>query len=334
MKELSRNNQWKLDKFWKYLKENPDIKIVKFNLTSTQMRSLFDKDVHDYWDTSIITALSIMIQQYIDNINEHDRRDEFINHTHPGLWSWHSDRDLYLIYQLFKIAWLKHDIRKNGIQAPVQILKTVESYHCHPGSDKKYALTILDQLDEIPCFYIHYPDLDPSPFFLNHPHEYIDTPEQFADIFEMAEAPSFDFEWGKVAITRESDIIGDHPKYKSMDHFYSFSFNVADIWRKREMRTKIPFVDHHYQFLSYHDSIHREQMNQQKELVNEIYLKDDNTFVLYDTVFDLVKYGKKRLWIPQAFNNWPTSLIDDKWQHNDKTALKFKLDYLGKKGDS
>jgi hypothetical protein len=330
-KNLSPKNQWKLEKFWQYLDKNPEIKIINLNLSATKMRSLFDKDVHSYWETSTVSALSEMIDRYI-NVDD-EVKQEFIEESSSATWS-ETNRDLYLVYQMYKISWLKEDIKKNGVQAPVQIHKSVESYHCHPGSDKKYALTMLDQVQQIPCFYIWYPDLDPDPFFKVYEYTTLDTPEQFADIFEKCEDPTFSFEWGKVQITRSPNSkVGDHPEYKGKNHFYAFMFNAADIYRKQEMRGQNTWYDRELQYLSYHDSIHRTQMEKNKNAIDDIFQVDEETFNLRGTMFNLYKYQDKSIWLPETFNNFPSSLVDTKWQDKPETSLKFSLDYVGAKGE-
>ncbi len=331
MQEISKVNQWKVEKFWKYIENNPEISIIKLKLHSQQMRSLFDKDVHDYFETSTLGALNRLIKQYIEVDKE--RIDYFINNTEADDWQkGNGADDLYVVYQLFKIAWLKQDIAKNGIQAPVQIIKTVESYHCHPGSDKKYALTVLDHSDDIPCFYIHYPDMDPCPFFENLDYEVLKTPKDFSDMFIKASDDSFNFEWGNVDIFRESDKIGDKLDWKCMPHFNSFAYNVCEIARKREVRThgKWAVTDNNYQFLSYHDSVHRTQMAKDRRLISKINLIDSHTFDLAGNLFDLCEDGDHSIWLPREVNQFPTSLIDSEWEYNEKTALKFKLEYMSK----
>ena len=335
VQETSTKNRWKVEKFWKYLQETrPDVKVIKCTLSSHQMKSLFDKDVHDYFNTSILSGLSEIIDEY--NTTDLDQREWFISETHSGHWS-STNENLYSIYQLFKITWLTKDIRKNGVQAPVQLLKTVESYHCHPGSDKKYALTVLDQIPAIPCFYIWYPELDPCPFFEQYEYQLINSPQEFIDMFPMADDSTFDFEWGKVDVVRETDEVGAHPDWKGMDHFYAFAHNVCEILRKKELRsfknTKVkeePFQNWTCEHLSYHDSIHRRQMEQEKNIVNNIGLIDETTFNLNGDIFKWTTFGESSLWLPESFNNFPTSLIDSNWKHIPERSLSFNLEYLAK----
>ena len=334
MQETSLGNRWKVDKFWRYLETRPDIKVISLTLNSHQMRSLFDKDVHDYFNTSTVSGLSEIIDAYIETSQED--RDWFVNESHSGHWS-SVQEDTYVIYQMFKVTWLKNDIAKNGVQAPVQLFKTVESYHCHPGSDKKYALSVLDRVETIPAFYIWYPELDPDPFFEHYEHTEIKTAQEFIDMFVMANHDTFNFEWGKLEVTKpEGSKIGGPVEWKGMDHFTAIADNICEILRKKELRSHNeginPWIFEPWseQHLSYHDSVHRTQMENQKEIVNNIYLVDEETFNLDGIIFNKIKIADTHIWMPEQFNNFPQSIADKNWQYDPESCLKFSLDYIGK----
>jgi len=319
----STKNKFNLERFWKYLSENPTVKVVAFNVSSRELRSIVDKDMSEYWKTSALSGLTEIINKFIDLDSE--VKERFPN-TGPEDWDEWNNADLYICYQLFKMSWLAQDIRKNGVQAPVQFLKTVESYHCHPGSDKKVALTLLDQHDSIPCFYIHYPELDPYPIHEHLEHRVINTEQEFVDLFEMASNETFQIDVSNVDFKMDSD--GKSVNWKCIGHFNPFGEYAAGVLRKQRIRHGVNQVPMTVKHLSYHDRIHRLNMINEMEIFHNIGLLTDDIFNLNGTKLYKTTVGDSCIWVPESFRNFPSSLYDEDWKVDEEKSLTWKLTYF------
>jgi len=321
--ETSITNKFHLERFWKYLEQNPTVKVVAFNVSSRELRSIVDKDMSEYWHTSALSHLAQLIDAFNDL--DQDVLDRFPQ-TGPEDWDEWNDRDLYICYQLFKLSWLTQDIKKNGIQAPVQFLKTVESYHCHPGSDKKVALTILDQHDSVPCFYIHYPEMDPYPIYEHLEHRVIENVQEFIDLFEKADNETFQIDVSDVSFTQNED--GENVDWKCIGHFNPFGEYSSTVFRKQRIRHGINQVPITFKHMSYHDRIHRLQMANEMEIFHNIGLISDDVFNLNGVKLFKTKIGDSYTWIPESFRNFPSSMYDENWTRDDHKALSWQLKYF------
>lgn len=126
--------------FFNQIKDT-NIKIYKFTMDSQELRALFDYDPTDYSNTCMISTLSEYIEKFLEIPTA--KKEEFLL-CRDYNWYESEDPDLYSCYQMYKILWLCEDIKINGQQAPVQFIKTSGTYLCHPGSDKRYAITLLE----------------------------------------------------------------------------------------------------------------------------------------------------------------------------------------------
>jgi hypothetical protein len=310
---ISRKNMRSVKRLYFWLEENPQAKVVKFKASSTELRQLFDKDCHAFYEAGVVANLSMLIDRFKQV--PADIVEEFITSTRNEDWYKWNNEDYYACYQMLKILWLDRDIKKNGQQAPVQIIKTIESYHCHPGSDKKYAMTLLNPLDSIDCFYIWYPQLDPDPWFNIIDYQEVKTPEEFVDMFSMADHKTFYFEHGTVDF-HETGYDTD------VEHFRPMADAASDLLLKIAKRegVKAPVfsVDH----LSYRDSVHRHQMEQVTDLLRQVYFINDEHFRMgeYDFSWD----DKLKIWIPDFKTTFPKSLWDPDYQ--GESFFKFRMD--------
>lgn len=303
MSRTSPQNQKNVDKFFKQI-ANTDIKVFKFTMKPNDLRALFDFDPTDYQNTCTISSLSEKIDQFIA-IPE-SKKQEFVCSDNYDWYDW-IDPDLYVCYQMYKVLWLCENIRLNGQQAPVQFIKTCEAYHCHPGSDKKYAITLLEPIPEIKCFYIYYPNID-YVFDIPADLEPVNTPEEFINMFPMAHHNTFEFEIGDVAMNQD--------EYKCSGHFEPFAREAQQTVKsenKGEWSIQVPHI-------SYRDSIHRENMLNFLENFSSITLDKQGIFNLGPYKF----HNIKDVWTPEIVLNLPTSLVDRSYVHDQNTAVRMK----------
>lgn len=318
LSNISDRNLYNLERFWDWMNTTNRAEIIYFEIGSKQLLGLFDKDCIDYYNTSVMAGLSDIIEHY-RGVSEETRKF-FIEKSTQNDWYQHVSEDNYICYQLFKVAWLMQDIRRNGQQSPAQLHKTIESYHCHPGSDKKYAMLLLDPIDTVKVFYVWYPEIDPNPWHLHYPHRKLETIEEFVEIFPMAGDPTFVFEYGNVDFTTEG--------FKcDTDHFDAFARFASDLLLKQAKREQRKFDPFSVKHLSYRDSIHRLKMERETKLLEDIYFESDDIFWMIDKRFTRKVIDNRAIWLPDEYNNFPKSLIDTNWTYNASTSMTFSIEY-------
>lgn len=280
--------------------------IVSYNISGLQLRSLFDYDPTEYWDTSLVVTLSEHIKDFL-NLS-HNEVNRFY-HSSPEDWVENQNPALYHVYRMFKLLWLARDIASKDIQeSPVQIFKTKRGYNCHPGSDKRHVITLLQPLKTVRCFYIWYPELDPNPWHENIEYTNIEAMDNFVDLFYRADHESFRFETHSARFKNGDFLVSD-------GHIAPFATGANGIISHHKYNGNT-----HFEHLSYRDGIHREAMNDARHLLDEIFLDDSGNFHLGEFKFKLVN----DVWIPDKFLNIPSSLIDADWK-DDNQSLMFKL---------
>lgn len=306
---ISLSNHQEIIKFWNWMDETGRAQIIKFDIPGEQLRKLFDHDVQDFWNTSLIVSLSEHIDEFI-NIGQ-DKKDEFMQMDNSQ-WS-KLDGDKYTCYRMFKLLWLARDIKQKNVQeAPVQIFKSKHGYNCHPGSDKRFIITLLQPLESVRCFYIHYPELDPTPYHANLPHTVISDPNDFVRMFYRADHETFTF-------GTESATFCDNDLHLSDDHIYPFAAAAHRIYKgffNKEYPEKPLQIYEELLHISYRDAIHRRGMMEQLELLNEIYV-DGDTFHLGE--FKFVRMNG--IWTPEEYSHFPKSLIDQNWDSSQYKTL-------------
>lgn len=300
MSRTSPKNKKLVDQFYSKISDS-NIQVYKFEIESLTLRSLFDYDPFDYENTSMVSTLS----SYIDRFNQipQNKKDEFLK---SPTYDWYEslDAELYQCYQLFKILWLCRDIKLNGQQAPIQFFKTLDTYLCHPGSDKRYAVTLLEPIPVIKGFYIHYPELDPE-ISLPAAMSTVDSADDFVGMFEKAHEHSFNFEVG--------DVYLDNDDFKSSGHFAPFARESQLVLKKRTGMDQMT-IPH----ISYRDSVHREKMLESIHIISEIYQESDSVFHLGEYTFHKVSGH----WIPEVVLNYPQSIIDNNYVWQEQKALR------------
>lgn len=314
MSITSKQNEINVRKFFHWMNKTNRANIISFNISGLELRNMFDSDPSDHYKSSLIYGLNVIINDY-KNVSQ-ESKNAFRLTSDQGEWQLGGNNDYYSCYQLVKILWLIEDLKKVGQEAPMQLIKSIGAqYRCHPGSDKRYAMTLLEQFESIRCFYIHYPELDPNPWHNTYPHKQIETAEEFIDMFPMANHDTFGFQHDTVEL---NGVDG----YNTIAHFEPFARFSNQIMMKKDI--DLMPVEH----LSYRDEIHREQIQANTDLLNDIYFEDEETFWLGDYKFDLVTFKRgDTIWIPEQYNNFPESLIDTEWKYDSNRAISFSIDY-------
>ena len=307
LSSISSKNLAELEKFWHWMQTTNRASIVSFNISGNQLRSLFDYDPTEYWDTSLVVTLSEHIKDFLNLTAE--EVSKFYT-SDPGDWNESENPALYHTYRLFKLLWLARDIKNKDVQeSPVQIFKTKRGYNCHPGSDKRHVITLLQPLEIVRCFYIWYPELDPEPWHHNIEYADVESIDQFVELFYRADHETFTF--------GTHDASFEHGKFTVSDnHISPFATGANQIISHHKYNGET-----YFEHLSYRDGIHRESMNNSRYLLDEIYLDADNVFHLGEFTFRLIN----DTWIPESYLNSPKSLIDTEWQHDAAKTLSFKL---------
>lgn len=303
LSSISKENLDEIDKFWNWMSISGRAEIVAYEIPGTKLRSLFDYDPTDYWNTCLAVTLSDHIKDFLELTLEEVNR---FYTSDPGDWNESKNPALYHTYRLFKLLWLARDIASKNIQeSPVQMFKTKRGYNCHPGSDKRHVITMLQPLDSVRCFYIWYPELDPDPWHHNIEHTKIRTTQQFVDLFPRCDHETFVFGTESASYTKGNFTV-------SNGHIYPFAEGANQIIQSKYTEEK------EFLHISYRDGIHRESMNNSRHLLDEIYLDEHNIFHLGEFKFHLVN----DIWIAEQFLDAPTSLIDTSWTLKDSLSVR------------
>lgn len=308
MSTISSNNLEALYSFYDWMHKTGRARIIRLSSDGYDLRSLFDHDTK-LPVTDIQKNVSDLISSFYYLSSE--ERELFFN-SEPTLWN-SSNPSIYLCYRIFKLWWLTEDIKKNGIESPLQIYQSGRNYLCHPGSDKKFSITYVNPQENIKCFYIWYPELDNAPWHWTVPYEEVNTPEEFIKMFPRIKNPTFRLMQSTVTITPEGwnnhgDIHldpwteGTWLSCKKHGKFISDKF-------KLELPT-----------LSYTDAIHRWGMFENISAFKNIKFVNDTKFLLGNYKFLKVN----GYWIPNRFNNFPKSIIDTEWKYSIGTTMSTK----------
>lgn len=294
------------EQFFEYCNKTNLARVYKFTVSAKDLRNLFDFDTSFHWDTGITAQMSELINRFIDIPQE--TKDRFFQGG-IGVWDCDKEDDLYTIYRLYKIMWLSKDIRKNGQKMPLQIIQAGRNYHTHPGSDKKFAITYLSPLKYIDCFYIWYPLTDPDPWIWTINNKEVKDADDFCAMFGHRDDDSFVLEMDDVRFTTDG---------------YTTNNQHFDPWAEgidlglRKYGNKRPGLDMTLKTISYRDAVHRNKMDIDQDLKEQIRLENDR-FYLGDFIFEM-RHGR---WQPQHIGRLPKSLIDSAFQFNEDTAEMF-----------
>tara|TARA_B100001248_G_scaffold262730_1_gene261790 strand:- start:13331 stop:14335 length:1005 start_codon:yes stop_codon:yes gene_type:complete len=311
MDDISARNQELVNGFWNWMETTDRARIVKFNVPGRTLRSIFDSDPLE--STTLIDTMSDKIKRY-QSVSPF-RKQQF-KITDPAQWtedeSLGGNIDIYSCYSIFKLWWLSQSIDKEEQQSPLQIIQVGRKYSCHPGSDKRIVLCLLKPQARVRCFYVHYPEFDPSPWHWTLPYDEVNTPDELVEMFHCANHHTFRFFHTNVKIDGHTFHVDDY-------HYKPFALGLHKAAVKyRKIKNKEKFkvdVDH----LTYVDAIHRMGMMESKEMIDDIYFKNDWTFQLGEFKFLLVN----DTWLPESFVKAPKSLIDSKYKTNTLTANSF-----------
>ena len=307
LSSINSKNLEALHKFYDWINRTSRAKVVKFESSGTELRSLFDADPKSKTHGDMIRLLSEKIERFRNM--DPNTIDYFVNRSMPREWT--GNTDIYLCYQLFKLLWLSKDIKLNGQEAPIQLYTSGRGYQSHPGSDKKFIISFLQPLETVRCFYIWYPELDQTPWHWTLPYTEVDTPEEFCDMFPQIKHDTFELEHCNVTITNSDiDVEGNY-------HFKPFATGAHKACVKLK-KIKHPDFKLELPHLSYRDGVHRMGMFKDKSIFNEIRFENDN-FYLGD--FKFIQYNN--LWYPEKFYNFPESLQDTNHKYDGNRSLHF-----------
>lgn len=104
-----------------------------------------------------------------------------------------------------KLAWLTTLEKFNY---PIQLIKSDEGYFCHPGTDRILVMTYLKPTKYIKGIYLWYPDLDPTPIFLNYKFKELTNVFQVLSKFKPSETLRFK----AVQMNKTLDVSDKDPK--------------------------------------------------------------------------------------------------------------------------
>jgi hypothetical protein len=308
LSKLSQKNQQELEKFWNWMERTDRARIFSFETSGNTLYSLFDSDPISAGETSMIRVLNEKIESY--RLVDEKTKRFFKEESYPKDWIG-DNPELYNCYQMFKILWLARDIKSRDRQeAPIQLIQMGRNYHCHPGSDKKYVITLLQPLASVRGFYIWYPELDPAPWIWTQPYEEVKSPEEFIAMFDRADHNTFTLEHGTVTFT--------HDEFQCQTHFEPFANGAHKACKKYG---KIRNNNFHLELehLSYKDAVHRMGMFENRNFIDDIFFENEDVFRLGD--FKFLKING--IWTPEKFINAPASLIDTEWKHDPDRAIFF-----------
>ena len=309
MRVLNMTKKRNLDvakEFWSWCNQTAMAHVYEFTADGNDILSLLNFDTSDHNGTGMRSVMS----DYIDEYQKIDPEQiEWFRNTTENTWV-PEDGDTYLCYRLYKMLWLANDIAEKGQKAPIQLLQSGREYQCHPGSDKKFVITYLQQLDKIHGFYIWYPMLDNSPWIWTVPNREIQTAEEFLGIFQHADHPTFVLEANDVTFTKDGFQCDN-------EHMTPFAEGtLLGLKKYGNLKDELNLTVKH---LSYRDGVHRKNMDMDKTLLDQIYFSDEDTFRMGRFTFIRRHDG----WWPVHLLNSPRSLIDAKWKNDDKKSTFF-----------
>lgn len=309
MSRLSLDNQKNLNRFFDWIDTTGRAQIVSFNLSGRELYELTNNDPLTNITTSVEYIIHDKISKWISVPEE--KKEYFIEKSMPWEWTSTNDPDLYVCYQMLKFLWLAKDIGGDNQEAPVQIIQHGRKYSCHPGSDKRVVVSYLKPLEVIRCFYIWYPEFDNAPIHWMLPHEEISEPIDFEDMFVRCDDETFQLKYEEINFTKQgfSDDInhhfgpwaaGMHLAHRKWGKIKNNKFNVT-----------IPTI-------SYHDGVHRRQMDKSRDLLRDIKVRFD-TFKYGD--FDFIKYNG--MWRLKSRVHYPASIVDENHHYDKDRAMSF-----------
>jgi hypothetical protein len=154
---------------------NKRSKIVKFQISADLLYAYLHVDPIHVISERIEFARNCNLE-YLDSLMS---ADEF--------WKKDWPKEYKPLEYLLKIGWLVEDIRKNGIQNPIQLIQSgPNKYALHPGTARSIVVTYLIPQKSIPVFYVWDTALDPCPFLLDHEYEIVNNYRSFLKMFKRS----------------------------------------------------------------------------------------------------------------------------------------------------
>jgi hypothetical protein len=307
LSKLSQTNQNNLERFWQWADTTGRARVYKFSVPGDKLERLLAADTQQF-ASATHTGLSDMITNFLSVSPE--SLHFFKNYSVPSDWN-SRHPDLYACYRICKALWLCDDVARNGIQAPMQLIQYGRGYQTHPGSDKKFVITVLEPQPSIPMFYIWYPELDPAPWIWTVAHQEIATPQDFCDMFVNADHPTFQFKYNEVAL-QETDV--ECSDTHLMPWAQGAHYACQEYGRiKPGFNVRLPTI-------SYTDAVHRQGMyTDAHRLIDQARQTSEDVFWMGKHRF--IKY--QGIWILDRFLNLPSSLVDADWQWRPDRAVYF-----------
>jgi hypothetical protein len=150
--------------------------LILFEISSAELFSLLDIDPVD----AVSNAIELASTYDLDTIDKLASTDNFWNNED---WPQEYENLKYVL----KLGWLINDIRKNGINNPIQLIQTNNGkYIAHPGTARTLVLAYLLPREKIKVLYVWNKDLDPNPFFAHIPYHTISTASSFLKMFKKS----------------------------------------------------------------------------------------------------------------------------------------------------
>lgn len=183
--------------------------------------------------------------------------------------------------KILKLGWLINNIKSNGVNTPIQLIKSGQKYFCHPGTDKILVTSYIIPT-EIEGFYLWYKDLDESPFVLGYQHRIITNFLDFTNLFIKNKTLKFYIR----NITEKLDISDNEGLDISSNKGNAYFGVIKNCFLKSKQRFN-------YYFITYFDNMHWVETDKMK-LSDIIHFINDS-----ECVYGGVKFLKKNKdWIP------------------------------------
>ena len=307
LSRLSSPNLENLLKFWDWMETTGRAEIWYFEASGRTLYELANCDAKD--DRGIEEILHEKITNFIKIPDE--KKEYFINESTDGEWNPEVDAELYNCYQLLKFLWLAQDIGGQNQQAPMQMIQSGRNYSFHPGSDKRIIITYLKPIRPVKCFYIWYPEMDQTPWiWTNEVNHLVKTPEQFVDMFEMADHPTFNIKYEEVTFREQG--------YDPCDNHFEPWAEGVHLGLRKWGKIKSDKFCKTVPTLSYNDGVHRKAMLENKDLLRTARFKR-GVFQLGN--FKFLHHRGRWTYAPDI--HLPGSLVDSTYKTNRERAKSF-----------
>lgn len=307
LSKLSETNLLCLEQFWHWADTTGRAKVYRFDIAGDRLERLVAVDTLKFASATHL-GLSNLITDFLSVSTE--SLNFFINYSEPADWTARHP-DLYACYRMFKLLWLCEDIRSNGVQAPMQLIQHGRGYRTHPGSDKKFVLTLLEPRRSIPMFYIWYPELDPAPWIWTTPHTEVTSPEDFCDLFAKVQHPTFQFKYEEILLGESAPVCSDPHlmPWAQGAHYACVKYGKI----KPRFSLRLPTI-------SYTDAVHRQGLHADiKHIMSQAHQTDPDVFRMANHRF----IQHQGIWMLDRFLNFPTSLVDTDWRWRADQAVYF-----------